>query len=178
LFGLQRNTSREHNHGVKSKPLICGLVLVSLVSVGIETISAQSPAPIAASPPDLHANDSPSVAVTYPDGSSLTARGSKGQFPLIAAVAAQTLNIELRFPPNAAKGLIVQPLDGGTSPQANGASTRLDGTASAQFQPNNQPGLYRVLLYQGGKISILQFWVPDPQRPDSGPPALKPSFGG
>jgi len=150
---------------------------VLLVS-SIATAVAQSPQPSPASPPSILVNGSPTAAMTFPDGSSLGVRSKNGRFPLVAGPAGQSVTIQLRFAPNPTNAsLIAAPLDGGTMVASQITSVAVDGTASIQFQPAIQPGLYRVLLNQGGAMSILQFWVADPQRPNAGPPALQPSSG-
>jgi len=149
---------------------------VLLVS-SIATAVAQSPPPGPVSPPSILVNGSPTAAMTFPDGSSLGVRSKNGRFPLVAGPAGQSVNIQLRFAPNPTDtSLLIAPLDGGTVPQSS-TSVAVDGTASSQFQPGIQPGLYRVLLNQGGAMSILQFWVADPQQPNAGPPALQSSLG-
>ena len=121
-------------------------------------------------------DDKPTAVMTFANNSSLSMRCKNGQFPLVAASAGQTVNIQLCFPLTAAlTNVIVEPLDGGTLPSGQSEmSIATDGTASIQFQPGNGPGLYRVLLNQVGSISTLRFWVADPQQPNSGPPALQP----
>jgi hypothetical protein len=119
---------------------------------------------------------SPTAAMTFADGSSLSTRCKEDRFPIIAALGGQTVNIQLRFPTTAALSrLIIEPLDGGSliSGQSE-TSIAADGAVSIQFQPGNGPGLYRILLNQAGSIFTLRFWVADPQQPNSGPPALQP----
>ena len=119
---------------------------------------------------------SPTAAMTFADGSSLSTRCKEGQFPIVAALGGQTVNIQLQFPLTAAlSSLIIEPLDGGSL--INGPSEMsiaVDGGVSIQFQPENGPGLYRILLNQAGSMSLLRFWVADPQQPNSGPPAIQP----
>jgi len=164
---------------MNSKVLFCAVLTALPISITPSTF-AQSAQP-GASPvtaPAVTASNSPTAAMTYPDGSSLSVRSHGGHFPLVAGPAGQTVNIQLRFPSNPANtALTIGALDGGTIPQSS-TSVASDGTASLQFQPGTQPGRYRVLLNQGGSLSTLEFWVPDPQRPNSGPPAVQPSPGG
>jgi len=160
-----------------SLPRFIGLALLASVHlITIPPALTQSLGPVPLTAPSLTSDGSPTAAMSFPNGSSLAVRSKSGRFPLVAANAGQSLNIQLQFAPNAVdNGLIVQSLDGGVIPDAQGNSaTAADGTASIQFQTGSRPGLYRVLLNQGGSISILQFWVADPQQPNSGPPALQP----
>ena len=162
---------------MKLKPPLIGLAFsASVLFLTTQQLISQT---VGSPPNDAILNGSTTAAVGYPDGSSLSMRSSKGRFPVIAANAGQNVSIQLRFAPNPANtGLIAAPLDGGAvQPSQGKASIAIDGTASIQFQPGTQPGLYRVLLNQAGAISILHFWVADPQRPNSGPPALTPSTG-
>ena len=160
-----------------SFPRFVGLALLASVNfITLPPASAQSSGSVVPKAPSLSSDGSPTAAMSFPNGSSLAVRSKSSRFPLIAANAGQTLNIQLRFAVSvAASSLIVQPLDGGVVPDAQGnSSIAADGTASVQFQTGNRPGLYRVLLNQGGSISVLQFWVADPQQPTSGPPVLQP----
>ncbi len=119
---------------------------------------------------------SPTAAMTFADGLSLSTRCKEGQFPIVAAPGGQTVNIQLQFPLTAAlSSLIIEPLDGGSLPsEQSETSIAADGAVSIQFQTGNGPGLYRILLNQAGSMSVLRFWVADPQQPNSGPPALQP----
>jgi hypothetical protein len=117
------------------------------------------------------------AGVCFANGSSIEMRGAGGHFPLVATTAAEKLTIMLRFASNSNSSLIVQPLDGGVLASPSTSSIAADGTASIQFQPGRQPGLYRVLVNQGGRMSVVQFWVPDPESAESGPPALTATSG-
>lgn len=116
------------------------------------------------------------AAITFANGSSLQVTSGSGRFPLVAATASENLKVQLQFPANAKAGLIVQSLDGGVVSSAD-STVSAGGSSMLQFTPGTQPGLYRVLLNQGDRLAILQFWVGDPQRPNAGPPALSPSTG-
>lgn len=142
---------------------------ILLFSVG----HGQASQPIAASAPLLPADQSSTAAITFSDGSSLKVESASTRFPLVAAAAGQTLNIQLRFPSSLGRAAIIpQALDGGNV--SADSATAADGTASIQFQPASQPGLYRVLLKAGNLTTMLQFWVADPQNSSLNPPALKP----
>jgi hypothetical protein len=160
---------------------LVGLALSAGISLGWSPNSrAQSPsASPSSSPPPLSSDGSPSAAMTYPDGSGVQAQGRSGRFPLVAAGAGQSINLQLRFAGGAAStGLIVQNLDGGNIPATQINSTiAADGTASFQFQTGGKPGLYRVLINQGGSVSLLQFWVLDPTNAAANPPTVQPSAG-
>jgi hypothetical protein len=95
-------------------------------------------------------------------------------FPLISALAGETVQIQLRYPLTLAGAQIVaQSLDGGSaSPDVSVVG--LDGTVSLEVQVGGQPGLYRLLLNAGGQINTLEFSVPNPPEPSPTPSPEEP----
>src|SRR6266487_4254721 len=140
--------------------------LLGLASLAISTASAQTLQPTSITAPTVLADGSPTVAITFPSGASLQLRSTSDLFPLVAADAGASLNIQLRFAADLAGVTITaQPLDGGTaSSTQDNPTVAADGTASIQFQAASQPGLYRVLLNTGGVFTTLTFWVAKSQK--------------
>jgi hypothetical protein len=125
-------------------------------------------------PPSMIDSQSPTVAVTFSDGRSLSIRSHHGHFPLVAASAGETVSVKVKLA--VSNGVAAaQCLDGGTlSDGAENISLADDGSASFQFQVGSKPGIYRVALTgSGGAIATLQFWVTDTNAGDSNPPALQ-----
>ncbi len=150
--------------------------ILCAVAISIVPVDAQGQNAPGQTLPPLPINGSPTAVMTYPDGSSLIVLSKNGRFPLAVGPAGGAVSIQLRFLPNPIdSSLMVGPLDGGTVPDSQmSTAIGVDGTVTIQFQPDTQPGLYRVLLNQAGTMSLLQFWVADPDCPLCGPPALVP----
>jgi hypothetical protein len=148
--------------------------LVSVNLVSISNLSAQSPPAAGSSPPSIQSDGAPTAAVTFPSGASAPMRSRSGRFPLVASSPGQAVTVKLQLPPGAARNLVVQSLDGNAlSAGAQTSAIAADGSTSFQFQPGARPGVYRVLLNDGGTMTLLQFWVADPQNPRSNPPTVQ-----
>lgn len=159
----------------------CPRLFQSAVLIGSSILflcagNGQTPEITSPSAPTALTGQEPTASVTFGDGSSLKVRSRGKRCPLIEASPGQPISIQFRFPASSnGSRVVAQALDGGVISQAPPTSSvAADGTASFQFQPARQTGLYRVLVQAGAVVTALQFWVPDAQNPSSNPAALKP----
>jgi hypothetical protein len=153
------------------KILICSFSLFLLGNVCLGQSASRN-----SSPPALADNRSPTAAVAFADGKSLTLRGKAGQLPFVAMNAGETVAIQVQFPTAlGGRAVVVQALDGGAIPKAQ-QDTLLtaDGTTAIQFLVGQQSGLYRVLVACGDVSATLQFWVADPQNQSMNAAAVRP----
>ena len=164
--------------GMKSKRLLfqlafCASIILLTVWGGLTQFPPTARA--ATSTPILAA--APSAVMAFCDGSTLQIGCKNSRFPKVMAPPGQPVNISLQFSVSGTNNhFSVEPLDGGTMPTSQSDSIlAAGGTASIQYQPGTQPGLYRVLLRQGSDTALLQFWVSDPNDPISSVSALHAS---
>ena len=136
---------------------------------------SQVPAPVTgqSTPPPILSDGSPTEAITFGDNRSVNVRSKGGRFPLVAADPNKVAQVQLQLTPGA-RSLTIALLDGGVlNSGAQNSAVAADGTTSFQIQPGAHPGLYRVLLIDGGTTTLLPFWVADPQNPRSNPPTVQ-----
>jgi len=168
------------------------VVFIFLVILSLGTVVAQLPSPTPADSPDP-----PYATVTYSDGSSVVSPGAGGSYGLVGLQAGQLIQVVVQLAPSHALQLYtIEALDGGAvlPPESSAAPptgqqalcsvcfgftlpqiTSDTATLSFTFVPGSEPGAYRVVLQQGARATVLQFWVPDPQNPQNDPPAITPA---
>ncbi len=119
----------------------------------------------------------PIALIGFADGRWLTATAERGISGFIGLQAGEAVTVQLTFPLSLVEGRIVaESLDGGIlgADQPN-PIINLDGTVNLTFQAGARPGLNRVALQTGGNVSLLRFWVLDPQNSLAHPPLLSPA---
>jgi hypothetical protein len=150
------------------------LIAASIGLIGSICLGQSDQPPSDPAPPFMLNDQSPTAAMTFADGRSLAIRSRKGRFSLVASKAGEVVNIQVRVSPAATGFTSAQCLDGGTlSAGAENIALDVDGAGSFQFQAGAKPGLYRVSLNYTSTITILQFWVADPNNPSGNPTALQ-----
>ena len=150
------------------------LVAASVALIGSTCLGQSAEPPPDPTPPPMIDSQSPSVAMTFANGNSLTLRSKNNRFSLVAINSGETVGVQVRISPAANSSAAAQCLDGGgLSVGADSIALDAAGSGSFQFRAGAKPGLYRVSLGAGGAIAILQFWVIDPNSPNSNPSALQ-----
>lgn len=89
----------------------------------------------------------------------------------------ETVSLLLSYPMDfAGQPVVAESLDGGTL-KANQliALVKADATVDLSFTAGTQPGLYRIAVRAGDNLSLLRFWVLDPDNPAAQPAVLTPS---
>jgi hypothetical protein len=139
------------------------------------------------------------ASVTYPNGGSVVTHCQTGRFELVGAQPGDVLQVTVYYPTDQALQIVnLEALDGGMllpptvepiEPPPLGCVgdgcpnqptpalslvINADGTISFTFVVGQDPGLRQISLRQGDQELGLQFWVNDPDNPDSNPPALSP----
>lgn len=149
---------------------LLGLAVAASSLLISHSATAQSVASVDSS---LVSQQSCSAAVELADGRSASLRTTKGQFPVVLANSQQAVQVRVRLSGGLPRTVSISALDGGAL-NAGNTSVALDGTASFSFQPASPPGLYRVLVNDGGDFTLLRFIVADPQNPRLAAGAIQP----
>jgi hypothetical protein len=114
---------------------------------------------------------SPTAAMIFDTGGSLTTRSVQGTFGRVAATIDQSVTVQLRYPIDlAGQPLLIQSLDGGQVVSDTAQATiGLDGTTTLQLQVGGGEGLYRFVLRCGDSFAVLRFYAVPPGKssPDS-----------
>lgn len=174
-------------HHVPLRVVACSLAAIHAACNAWADPPSQSPPPIPTPPPgvdfiSLQARVQPHRVATITlssDQSVVLTRAAASKFQLVAARPGETALIVIPMPVTALRPYAaVQALDGGklieTSPvriqkTINTSPVPINGTVTVHFQVGTQPGLYRVLFLGLGPAATIQFWVQDPQRPETNP---------
>jgi hypothetical protein len=150
------------------------LIAASVSLIGSICLGQSAQPPADPTPPPMIDSQSPSVAMTFASGNSLTLRSKNNRFSLVAINPGETIDVQVRISPAANGIAAAQCLDGGgLSVGADSIALDAAGSGSFQFRAGAKPGLYRVFLGGGTAGAILQFWVIDPSNPNSNPSAVQ-----
>ena len=163
-----------------TKKLLCIACVGAMASwLPITNLSAQDaeippvPAPTPGSPA---IERGPAAQITMDDGTgvSFKLRGRHARRVLLRA--GQRTTVILQYDPSyAGLTLEVAALDGGNiSFPGDRNFVASNGMVVLQFSDAQEPGLYRIAVNCGGTASTLQFWVPDPDKPEVDPSIAVP----
>jgi len=89
-----------------AKSCLTRISAILIFCVGAERLPAQT-APATITAPTVLASGRPTAAITFPSGASLQLRSTSDLFPLVAADAGASVNIQLRFPVNLAGATLI-----------------------------------------------------------------------
>jgi hypothetical protein len=122
---------------------------------------------------------SPTAAMIFDTGGSLTTRSVQGTFGRVAATIDQSVTVQLRYPIDLAGQLLfIQSLDGGQVVSDTAKATiGLDGTATLQLRVGGREGLYRFVLRCGDSYAVLRFYAVPPGKSSPDPTLLTASGG-
>jgi hypothetical protein len=169
------------------------------LALALRSVAAQNTVPVPTPLPYNPAlNPPPGLAVAtvlYPSGGSVVSHCQTGRFELVTAQPGDVLQVTIYYPTNQALQTVdLEALDGGgvfpptlpldqvyamisggvPLPVVQSLVIDANGTISFTFAVGQEPGLRQISLRQADQELGLQFWVNDPDNPDSNPPALAP----
>jgi hypothetical protein len=158
----------------------CSLLLLSALAFFATSAFGQTNQVVGASalpptsPMSLRPQVDATVTVTLSATQSVSVNSTAGVSDKIALQPNQSVDVIVKFAaPKTGHNVNVDALDGGRVVIA-GNSTSVAASNSVHFnlQVAGEPGICRVVLRDGAQEIGFQFWVLDPNNPNSNPPTV------